>query len=584
MGWELQMKKTLIAVFVTIMISVLAFTVSATYADSNKTVIVYGVDSIVYGSHVNLKAYSGNTTEVLSISLIDRENIEYNIKDMSKEVVDEFVESINGVYTCYDNYYLFELDYGMDWDYLNDFTVVDNGRIVVDPENGFVGIPNNGDSKLENTVRIDDETQIFLINSKNEIIKCEFDIEKEFFLDGIKDSAMFYADKIGFDEGATYRSNYGIADLVVIKNVVSPKLSMNSVSNWYHAEIAYVPNDIGVGTTGTPEDFGISAIMANGSDIYTKFTSSGDIFYLSNHKNVEKLYVPGEVDVLKKGLYSVDTRGFVYDYKSFDDLVLGTNAFKLNGLHDQRVYMKKLKLSDIDYYGYNNIVVNGFSNDSAGVKAIVLKAFECDEYGNISVVTKANKKLLRYFENIDGEVPVIVSGNKRGILDMDYKYDVNALCLAIPGLIKDGKYRYSVIYDANGGTKAPDNDMANGEYTVPLSSPERSGYMFLGWSLTKGGSAVYECGDKIDVDNNIKLYAVWKEFVPVKGDADNSGSVDAMDSVKLYRFVSGWNGYELDDYEKLNSDLNGDGKVDLIDAIYLERHLALWYKYKDFTV
>lgn len=72
---------------------------------------------------------------------------------------------------------------------------------------------------------------------------------------------------------------------------------------------------------------------------------------------------------------------------------------------------------------------------------------------------------------------------------------------------------YYISFDANGGTGAPDRvDNWYGEsLEIPTTIPTRTNYEFLGWSLTKDGSAVYEAGGVYSgVGGDLTVYAVWK--------------------------------------------------------------------------
>lgn len=72
--------------------------------------------------------------------------------------------------------------------------------------------------------------------------------------------------------------------------------------------------------------------------------------------------------------------------------------------------------------------------------------------------------------------------------------------------------KYTVSYDANGGTGAPESQSKMHGKSMTLSSqkPQRDGYVFLGWSTDKHASAPsYQSGDPFDIDADTVLYAVW---------------------------------------------------------------------------
>ena len=77
-------------------------------------------------------------------------------------------------------------------------------------------------------------------------------------------------------------------------------------------------------------------------------------------------------------------------------------------------------------------------------------------------------------------------------------------------------YDYTVRYNANGGTLSKYCDLVeNAKQEVVLSSeiPQKEGYEFLGWSLSKNSGIIdYQAGENIGIiSDNINLYAVWWE-------------------------------------------------------------------------
>ena len=73
--------------------------------------------------------------------------------------------------------------------------------------------------------------------------------------------------------------------------------------------------------------------------------------------------------------------------------------------------------------------------------------------------------------------------------------------------------KYTVTYNANGGTGAPASTEKTHGQTLTLSStkPTRTGYTFLGWAESSTAtSAAYQAGGSFSKDANTTLYAVWK--------------------------------------------------------------------------
>ena len=70
---------------------------------------------------------------------------------------------------------------------------------------------------------------------------------------------------------------------------------------------------------------------------------------------------------------------------------------------------------------------------------------------------------------------------------------------------------HNITFNANGGTGAPATIFKNADatITIPTTVPVRSGYDFLGWATSAGGTAVYQPGDSYSTNAALNLYAVW---------------------------------------------------------------------------
>lgn len=71
---------------------------------------------------------------------------------------------------------------------------------------------------------------------------------------------------------------------------------------------------------------------------------------------------------------------------------------------------------------------------------------------------------------------------------------------------------YTITYNANGGSGAPDSQTKTYGTSLTLSStvPVRLGYTFLGWSASSTGSVAYKAGEAYTANANAILYAVWR--------------------------------------------------------------------------
>lgn len=73
---------------------------------------------------------------------------------------------------------------------------------------------------------------------------------------------------------------------------------------------------------------------------------------------------------------------------------------------------------------------------------------------------------------------------------------------------------YTVTYDANGGTYAPQsqNKLHGEALTLSSAEPHRDGYLFVGWALNSSDiAAMYFAGDVFEENTSAVLYAVWEK-------------------------------------------------------------------------
>ena len=77
----------------------------------------------------------------------------------------------------------------------------------------------------------------------------------------------------------------------------------------------------------------------------------------------------------------------------------------------------------------------------------------------------------------------------------------------------DTTTKYTVSYNANGGSGAPGNQVKTHGSNLKLSStkPTRSGFTFVNWNTKSNGSGTsYAPGSTYSTNANLTLYAIWK--------------------------------------------------------------------------
>lgn len=72
---------------------------------------------------------------------------------------------------------------------------------------------------------------------------------------------------------------------------------------------------------------------------------------------------------------------------------------------------------------------------------------------------------------------------------------------------------YTIQYDANGGTDAPNNQIKEFGQDIKLatSEPNRPGYTFRGWAISPDSPDIYYIpGQSYNINASLNLYAIWK--------------------------------------------------------------------------
>ena len=131
-----------------------------------------------------------------------------------------------------------------------------------------------------------------------------------------------------------------------------------------------------------------------------------------------------------------------------------------------------------------------------------------------------------------------------------------------------GKY-YAVTFDAANGNQAVVVFTEINRFVAEPAKPARDNYRFLDW---------YNENDKFDFINtpvtaDIVLTAKWSLY----GDVNTDSSVTPIDATWLSRYLSEWEGVEIN---LLNADVNDDSRVTPLDLTVLSRFLGEWEGYE----
>ena len=165
--------------------------------------------------------------------------------------------------------------------------------------------------------------------------------------------------------------------------------------------------------------------------------------------------------------------------------------------------------------------------------------------------------ILKYEYSIDGEnyqnentFTVTVSGN--------YTIYIKAIDKAGNETIVSktlGVTIYTLTYDANGGTDAPESQIStSGSYIITEDMPTKKNCVFVGWGLTtKDKEASCQPGERYYYKGSKTLYAIWKSATysvsASSGQDEQSISIEVPNYVKYTTTSSGrvsvsgtWNG------------------------------------------
>ena len=86
---------------------------------------------------------------------------------------------------------------------------------------------------------------------------------------------------------------------------------------------------------------------------------------------------------------------------------------------------------------------------------------------------------------------------------------------------------YTVSYNANGGTGAPEaqQKLKGTALTLSTMKPVYSGFTFKGWALSNTTATVdYAPGASYTADESVTLYAVWENDTPINGEFNGSAA------------------------------------------------------------
>lgn len=98
------------------------------------------------------------------------------------------------------------------------------------------------------------------------------------------------------------------------------------------------------------------------------------------------------------------------------------------------------------------------------------------------------------------------------------------------------KDKYTISYNANGGSGAPGSQTKWAGTNITLSStkPTRTGYTFAGWATSASGAVAYQPGATYSANASVTLYAKWTALTYTVSYNANGGSGAPGNQTKTY--------------------------------------------------
>ncbi len=164
------------------------------------------------------------------------------------------------------------------------------------------------------------------------------------------------------------------------------------------------------------------------------------------------------------------------------------------------VYLKNEPLTLYAIWRANTYSVSFNPNYGNGGPGTQTKTYGIDLIISDQIPTRGGYTFIGWSTNKDATTPEYLIGDK---------YTDNSSITLYAVWKMD---TYTVRYDANGGTGAPEDQIKEAKYILQLSSdiPRREGHSFIGWSTDKDATIPeYLVGGYYNENRDITLYAIW---------------------------------------------------------------------------
>lgn len=273
-----------------------------------------------------------------------------------------------------------------------------------------------------------------------------------------------------------------------------------------------------------PTTFYIKHYTVDKNGTKTLYNSSTSVYTYGNSMSIYRKYPTGYS--LRSGYQSSITGKFTYDVLKIEENVDSRLYYDYHkGSHSgQMKYRNSYSESSKDYIDYcdnreikvdfyydlNKYTVTFNANGGSGAPSSVTKY-----YGETITLPTATPTRSGYTFSGWGTYSSDTSANYQP--GSNYSANSSSALYAIWTANVPEPETYTVSYNANGGSGAPNAQVKTEDVTLTLSStkPTRSGYTFKGWSTSKTAtSPIYYAGSSYTANASATLYAVWQQNAP----------------------------------------------------------------------
>ena len=275
----------------------------------------------------------------------------------------------------------------------------------------------------------------------------------------------------------------------------------------------------------------VTIVVSKGKYNYSVSASSSET--VSNTETVSNISVPNVVGSSESSAKSaLESKGFkVNTSGEYSDTVASGNVIR-QSLSAGSSASKGDPITIVISKGKQPITVN-FNPNGGSVSQSSKTVYHGDAYGTLPTPQRNNYTFNGWYTSSSGGSKITSSTT----VNITSEQTLYAQWTEI---------KYTLYYDANGGSGAPSSQTGNGTVTVSSVKPTRKGYVFGGWTAIKNSTSgdIYQGGSKYSLTSDSTLYAYWLNITlsSTSGRADYRAVTNGHANIWSYsNGVLGWN-------------------------------------------